>query len=121
MNRSAFYVEPSAPSSVNHMVSNTSIVITFAMPPAGTLIMVQGNSYQSMVAPQTSTETMVEFTDIVLGQAYNFTLVAIDSYNIRSAATSITNVTGKYCIAKCRLGTLNFLRWLPRSVFDNYN
>ena len=69
------------------------------MPPAGTTILVQGSSNQFMVAPQNSTGTMARFTDIVLGEAYNFSLVAIDSNNIMSAAIIITNVSGEYCTA----------------------
>ena len=63
------------------------------MPPMGTVIKVDGSGPTTLSA--NSSQASVEFTDIVLGESYNLTLVAIDSLNVISAEVAISEVTGK--------------------------
>ena len=63
------------------------------MPPMGTVIKVDGSGPTTLSA--NSSQASVEFADIVLGESYSFTLVAIDSFNVISVEVAIPEVTGK--------------------------
>ena len=63
------------------------------MPPMETVIKVDGSGPTMLSA--NSSQASVEFTDIVLGESYSFTLVAIDSLEVISAEVAISEVTGK--------------------------
>ena len=59
----------------------------------GTVIKVDGSGPTTLSA--NSSQSSVEFTDIVLGESYSFTLVAIDSFSVISAEVAIPEIIGK--------------------------
>ena len=85
---------PSTPTSVSSTTSNTSIEISFVMPPMDTIVSVAGTGPTAL--SQNSSGTSVSFTNIVLGSPYDFTVFAIDSNEVMSEVETLLNVTGTF-------------------------
>jgi len=85
---------PATPSSLNSRATNASIEITFAMLPNGTIMRIVGSG-PTMLSEDINDGTTAVFTNILLGDPYNFTLVAIDSNEVMSAEAFLLNVMGK--------------------------
>ena len=88
----SIFIDPSAPSQVFSFVNSTAIIISFAAPPSGTAIEVVGMGPTELFGNVTGSS--IVFTNITLGEPYNFTLVAIDGTGLTSNPFYLLDVTG---------------------------